>query len=176
MKMESKWYTIRVATNKERFVNEKLKQDYARRGLSIETFLPMEKSYFLKSGKKAFRDKIIYPGYLFVSSENLEILQETLRLIPGNAGILKSRTGEPAVLKKSEVEKMIMDSEKAATIDLQAFTLGEIVSIIGGPFDKFKGTIEEINKEKSKVKVNVSIFGRATPVDLTMEQIQKIID
>lgn len=176
MKMESKWYTIRVATNKERFVNEKLKQDYARRGLKIETLLPIEKSYFLKAGKKAFRDKIIYPGYIFVSSENLEILQETLRLIPGNSGILKSRTGEPATLKQSEVEKMIADTERAATLDLHSFTMGEIVSIIGGPFDKFKGTIEEINKEKSKVKVNVSIFGRATPVDLTMEQIQKIID
>lgn len=174
--MESKWYTIRVATNKERFVNEKLKQDYARRGLKIETLLPIEKSYFLKAGKKAFRDKIIYPGYIFVSSENLEILQETLRLIPGNSGILKSRTGEPATLKQSEVEKMIADTERAATLDLHSFTMGEIVSIIGGPFDKFKGTIEEINKEKSKVKVNVSIFGRATPVDLTMEQIQKIID
>lgn len=176
MKMESKWYTIRVATNKERFINEKLKQDYIRRGLTIETLLPIEKSYFLKAGKKAFRDKIIYPGYLFVTTENLEVLQETLRLIPGNAGILKSRTGEPAVLKQSEVDKMITDAEKAATIDLQSFTLGEIVSIIGGPFDKFQGTIEEINKEKSKVKVNVSIFGRPTPVDLTMEQIQKIID
>lgn len=176
MKMETKWYTIRVATNKERFVNEKIKQDYARRGLKIETLLPIEKSYFLKAGKKAFRDKIIYPGYIFVSSDNLEILQETLRLIPGNSGILKSRTGEPAILKQSEVEKMIADTERAATIDLQSFTMGEIVSIIGGPFDKFRGTIEEINKEKSKVKVNVSIFGRATPVDLTMEQIQKIID
>ena len=174
--METKWYTIRVATNKERFVNEKIKQDYARRGLKIETLLPIEKSYFLKAGKKAFRDKIIYPGYIFVRSDNLEILQETLRLIPGNSGILKSRTGEPAILKQSEVEKMIADTERAATIDLQSFTMGEIVSIIGGPFDKFRGTIEEINKEKSKVKVNVSIFGRATPVDLTMEQIQKIID
>jgi transcriptional antiterminator NusG len=174
--MQSKWYTVRVATNKERFLNEKLKQDYNRRGLNIQTLIPMEKSYFLKAGKKAFRDKIIYPGYVFVSVDNLEVLQETLRLIPGNAGILRSRTGEPALLKQHEIEKMLSDVEKASTIDLQAFTLGEIVAIIGGPFDNFKGTIEEINKEKSKVKVNVSIFGRATPVDLTMDQIQKIID
>jgi len=171
--MESKWYTVRVATNKERFVNEKINQEYSRRGLRISTLLPIEKILFLKNGKKAFRDKVVYPGYVFVNSENLEVLQDCLRLIPGNSGILKNRSGEPAVLKQEEVDKMITDIEKAETIDLKQFTLGEVISIIGGPFDAFKGTIEEINKDKSKVRVNVSIFGRKTPVDLNMDQIQK---
>ena len=174
--MNSKWYTIRVATNKERFVNEKINQEYTRRGLPISTLVPMEKSIFTKNGKKAFRDKIIYPGYVFVKSENLEILQECLRLIPGNAGILKNRSGEAAILKEAEVEKMIVDSLKAQSIDTESFRVEELVSIVGGPFDTFKGEIEEINPEKGKVKVIVSIFGRPTPVDLNMDQIQKILD
>lgn len=174
--MESKWYTVRVTTNKERFVNEKIKQEYYRRGFDIETLVPIEKSYFLKNGKKAYRDKVVYPGYVFVNTNNLDTLQEALRLIPNNTGILKSRSGEPAILKSEEVKKMMLESEKAASLELSKFTLGEMISIIGGPFNEFKATIEEINNEKSKVKVSVSIFGRKTPVDLNMDQIQKIID
>lgn len=174
--MESKWFTVRVATNKERFVNEKLTQEYSRRGIPISSLLPIEKTVITKNGKKNFRDKIIYPGYIFVKSDNLEILQDCLKMIPGNAGILKSRTGEPSVLKQSEVDKMMVDIEKNETLDLQTYVIGEMVSIIGGPFDSFKGVIEELNKDKSKVKVNVSIFGRNTPVDLNMDQIQKIIE
>lgn len=170
-----KWYTIRVATNKERFINEKLTQEFRRRDLDLQTLLPIEKTFFLKNGKKAFRDKIIYPGYLFVKARNVETLQDCLKMIPGNAGILKNRNGEPAIIKEAEVQKMMTDNEKAASLDHNQFTIDEIVAIIGGPFDKFQGTIEEINQEKSKVKVNVSIFGRKTPVDLTMDQIQKII-
>lgn len=173
--MEGKWYTVRVATNKEKFVNEKITQECSRREFEIKTLLPIEKIFFLKSGKKAYRDKIVYPGYLFIKTRNLETLQDCLKMVPGNAGILKNRQGEPAILKEEEVQKMTIDAEKAATIDHNTFIVDELVSIIGGPFDKFQGTIEEINKEKAKVKVNVSIFGRKTPVDLTMEQIQKIL-
>lgn len=173
--MEAKWYTVRVATNKERFVNEKITQEFGRRDVGFQTLLPIEKTFFLKAGKKSFRDKVIYPGYLFVKANNLEILQDCLKMVPGNAGILKNRHGEPAVLKEQEVQKMIVDNEKAATIDHNTFVVDEIVSIIGGPFDKFQGTIEEINQDKSKVKVNVSIFGRPTPVDLSLDQIQKVL-
>ena len=174
--MNSKWYTVRVATNKERFINDKINQEYSRRGEVISTLLPIEKNLSVKSGKRVLRDKIVYPGYIFVKSDNLETLQECLRLIPGNSGILKSRTGEPATLKQEEVDKMITDIQKSIETGLKDFTVGEVISITAGPFESFKATIEEINKEKSKIKVNVSIFGRKTPVDLNMDQIERIVD
>jgi len=175
--MESKWYTLRVQSNREKFVSERLKAEYGRQGVDVNTLVPMEKYFYLKNGKKAFRDKVMFPGYVFVQSDSQDSLQETLKLIPGNSGLLRNKSGEPAVLKQHEVEKMMADNEMNMSVDQHnTFILGETVSILGGPFDKFKGTVEEINKEKSKVKVHVMIFGRATPVDLNIDQIQKLQD
>jgi transcriptional antiterminator NusG len=174
--MEAKWYTVKVQPNRERSIADRVKIEMEKAGTYVNPLVPMEKVYFAKNGKKAHREKVIYPGYIFIESDNFSVLQEVLKYIPGNTGILRSKTGEPSLLKKSEVDKMIADNESKASVDLNAFTVGEIVSIIGGPFDKFKGTIEEVNKEKNKVKVNVLIFGRPTPVDLQMDQVQKVID
>lgn len=173
--MESKWYTVRVQSNREKFVSEKIKAEYARMGVDLNVLVPMEKQFFLKAGKKAYRDKVTYPGYIFIKSDNQDLLQDTLRLIPGNTGLLKNKSGEPAVLKQIEIDKMLSDDEvnKSATPS-NTFLVGETVKILGGPFDSFKGKVEEINKEKSKVKVHVSIFGRITPVDLNLDQIDKI--
>lgn len=176
MEVKSKWYTIKVQPNREKSVADRIKLEMDKAGSFSNPLVPTERIYFAKNGKKAHREKVIYPGYIFVESDNISMLQEVLKYIPGNTGILKSKTGEPSLLKKSEVEKMIADNESKVSIDLNNFVVGETVSIIGGPFDKFKGTIEEVNKEKNKVKVNVLIFGRPTPVDLQMEQIQKVIE
>lgn len=176
--MQSKWYTVRVQSNRERFVSEKIKSEYSRRGEQINVLVPTEKQFFLnKSGKKAFKDKVMFPGYIFVESSNCDSLQEALKMIPGNAGLLRNRGGDPAILKPEEVGKMIADDEMGRNADLSnTFILGETVTILGGPFNGFRGTVEELNNEKSKVKVHVMIFGRATPVDLTMDQIQKAAD
>lgn len=173
--MENKWYTVRVQSNREKFVSEKIKAEFTRRGEDIRVLVPTEKQFYLKGGKKAFKDRTMFPGYIFVESGNRDRLQEALKMIPGNTGLLRDRAGEPAVLKPHEVEKMMSDEEVSRTLDVNnTFLLGETVKILGGPFDGFKGTVEELQPEKSKVKVHVSIFGRPTPVDLTMDQIQKV--
>ena len=119
----------------------------------------------------------MYPGYIFVETASLAVLQEALKLVSNNSGILKSKTGEPSFLRQEEIDKMINDANKPEIdIDLLNFVVGENVKITGGPFDNFKGEIEEVNKEKGKVKVNVLIFGRSTPVDLQIDQIEKIIE
>ncbi len=175
--MKSKWYTVRVQSNREKFVSEKIKAEYARNGLELNVLVPTEKQFYLKNGKKAFKDRIMFPGYVFVESDNQDRLQETLKLIPGNTGLLRDKGGVPAILKQHEVEKMMSDNEHNKTIDQNnTFIIGETVSIIGGPFDNFRGTVEDINAERSKVKVHVMIFGRATPVDLNTDQIQKLQD
>jgi len=173
--MQSKWYTVRVQSNREKFVGEKIRAEYTRQGESINVLVPTEKQFYLKNGKKAFKDRVMFPGYIFVESSNCDRLQETLKMIPGNTGLLRNKSGEYAVLKQHEIEKMITEDENNKTVDVNnTYILGEMVKILGGPFDGFKGTVEEINPEKSKVKVHVSIFGRATPVDLTTDQIQKV--
>jgi transcriptional antiterminator NusG len=173
--MESKWYTVRVQSNRERFVSEKIKMEYSRNGEDINVLVPTEKQFYLKNGKKAFKDRVMFPGYIFVESANTERLQEALKVIPGNTGLLKNKSGEFAVLKQHEIDKMVTDDEHNKSVDLSnTFILGEVVKILGGPFDGFRGSVEEIHPDKSKVKVHVSIFGRATPVDLNMDQIVKL--
>jgi transcription termination/antitermination protein NusG len=175
--MESKWYTVKVVSNREKEISEKLKYEVQRSGLTIKTLLPTERIYFAKNGKKTHREKVIYPGYIFVESESLAILQDVLKLIPGNSGILRSKTGEPSFLRKEEIDKMLNETENPkSVINMTNFVIGETIMIVGGPFDKFKGDIEEINKDKGKVKVNVLIFGRSTRVDLNIEQIEKVIE
>lgn len=177
--METKWYTVKVQSNREKIISERVKSEMNRNGLEVNVIVPIEKQYFAKNGKKAHRDRIMYPGYIFIESSNLGPLQEALKMVPGSSGILKSKTtGEPSTLSKREIDKMLFDSNKpeATDIDLYNFIVGEDVMIVGGPFDKFKGTIDTINKERGKVSVSVPIFGRVTPVDLSLDQIEKILE
>jgi len=177
MESKTKWYTVKVMSNRERIVSERLKSEMDRNEVESKVIVPMEKVYFAKNGKKAHRDKIMYPGYIFVETASLAVLQEALKLVSNNSGILKSKTGEPSFLRQDEIDKMINDANKPEVdIDFLNFVVGETVRINGGPFDNFKGEVEEINKEKGKVKVNVLIFGRSTPVDLQIDQIEKIIE
>ena len=175
--MESKWYTIKVQSNREKSILERLRTEAARDVVELVSIIPTERVFFSRDGKKAHRDKITYPGYIFIESDNLGYLQELLKKVPGTSGVLKDKSGNISLLRKSEVDKMMADSLKPeVNIDLNTFVIGEKVMIIGGPFDKFKGSIDELNKEKGKVKVSVSIFGRITPVDLQYDQIEKIIN
>jgi len=177
--METKWYTVKVQSNREKIISERVKAEMTRNGLMVNVIVPIEKQYFVKNGKKAHREKIMYPGYIFVESSNLGPLQEALKLVSGSSGILKSKTtGEPSTLSKKEIDKMLFDSNKpeALDVDLYNFIVGEDVMIVGGPFDKFRGTIDDLNKEKGKVRVSVPIFGRITPVDLHLDQIEKILE
>lgn len=175
--METKWYTVKVQSNREKSISEKIKFEMERSGSTSNTLVPTERQYFAKNGKKAHREKIIYPGYIFVETESMSSLQEAIKMVPGSTGILKSKSGEPSLLKKEELEKLLtLSNIKEDEFDPYNFVVGEIVTIIGGPFNDFKGTIDEINKEKKKVRVSVMIFGRATPVDLQLDQITKILD
>ena len=163
-------------SNIERSLSERIKTEMVRNQVQGDIFLPTERIYFAKNGKRVHREKIMYPGYIFIETDNLSVLQDILKSVPGASGILKSKSGEPTFLKESELQQVKKDSNRIdEPIDLFNYVIGESVDIIGGPFDKFKGIIDEINREKNKVKLNVLIFGRPTPVDLSMEQIQKIV-
>ena len=175
--METKIYTVKVQSQREKSISERLKTEMERGQVEGNIFVPTERVYFARNGKKAYREKTMYPGYVFVETTNLSLLQDVLKLVPGNTGILKTRSGDVSFMKKEEINKIKFDSTKIEEeVDLYNFIIGETVQIIGGPFDKFRGTIEEINKEKGKVKLTVLIFGRATMVDLQLDQIEKILE
>ena len=175
--MDSKWYTVKVQPNRERTVSDRIKIEMTKKEMSINILVPIQKEYYAKNGKKTFKEKIMYPGYIFIESSNIATLQDILRNTPGTSGILKDKNGIPSQLRQSELDKMLEVSIETAKVeDVLNFVVGEQIQIISGPFDKFKGIIEEYNKDKSKVKVSVLIFGRSTMVDLTTEQITKVVD
>jgi transcriptional antiterminator NusG len=132
----------------------------------------MEKSFYVKGGKKVKREKVLYPGYIFIETSAIGELKYFLKGCNGATGFLTNKSGEIKPLSLLEVNKMIGQQEEAEEVELEnPFVAGEDVKITDGPFDSMIGTIESISGQK--VKVVVSIFGRKTPVELDMMQIDK---
>lgn len=171
------WYTVKVQSNRERSVSEKLKIDIEKEGVkNIKNILvPMEKHYFVKEGKTLNTDKIIYPGYIFIEVDGIGELQYLLRGINGNSGLLKDRAGNPIPISKSEIDRMVGIVEEKGKVDNTQFAVDEIVNIKSGPFSGFKATVVQIY-DSVKIKLSVSIFGRATYMDMEITQIGKMDD
>lgn len=171
-----KWYVVRAQANRERSVSERLIKESEKGDLMGKlgrVIVPIEKSSYLKNGKKMTKDKVLFPGYIFVETNAIGELKFHLKGLSGATGFLTNRTGEIQSLTQKEVEQMLnqkLEVEKEPTEP--QYMIGEEVKIIDGPFNGFVAHIDEI-KEK-KVKLSVLIFGRKTPVDLDILQITKV--
>ncbi len=172
---EYKWYPIRVVTGKERKTKELLETELKIEGMDKwvrSVMIPMEKEYKMKDGKKVGKEKMIFPGYLLVEAILTGEAVRTIKNCNGVAGFTTDgKNGSPIPLRKAEVDNMLGRIEE--THNAENYIIGEIVKIIDGPFNTFKGSITEYSNEKRRLKVDVIIFGRNTPVDLTFEQIEK---
>jgi len=175
--MDTKWYTLRVQTNKERVVSNKIQIEMNKQDIYCNTLIPIEKFFYVKNGKQLHKDKMIYPGYLFIETNNLDELRNTIRNISGHSGLLKDRQGVFLTLKDSEIQKMTQDmvlEKEKEKIDYFSFSIGEEINIKTGIFTDFKGLVEEVFKEKEKLVVSVPIFGKRTNIDLDFVQVEKI--
>lgn len=138
-----------------------------------KVLVPIENSYYMKDGKKVKREKVMFPGYIFVESSHPSELKEFLKSVNGASGFLTSISGEIQALSEREVNRMLGIQEESKQKDIiNPYMIDEEVLIIDGPFNSMKGTIDEIVDEK--VKISVSIFGRKTPIELNVFQISKI--
>lgn len=173
--LKSKWYTVRVATNRERSVKERLQKEKDKNGHRIDQIvLPIEKAQFLRNGKKILREQILYPGYIFIQTSAPGEIKHLLKEVDGATGFLTDRSGNIIPLSQREIDQMLLQEEKSIEKALKnPFSVGEEVKVVDGPFSSFVGVITEINEEKNKVKLDVMIFGRKTPVDLNLLQIAK---
>lgn len=171
----NKWYIVRSQSNREKSVSEKILNESQKGDLTgkvSQVIVPSENSYYMKNGKKVKREKIMFPGYIFVESSAPAELKEYLKGVNGASGFLTSRSGEIQALSEVEVKRMLGIQEEAKTKDIvNPFIVSQEVQIIDGPFATFKAIIEELNGEK--VKLSVSIFGRKTPIELNIYQIVK---
>jgi|SRR5688572_11474818 transcription termination/antitermination protein NusG len=176
--MSKEWYVLRVASGREESVREGLLKKIQLAGLQdyIPTVLvPTERVSEIKGGKKRFKERKLYPGYIIVE---MDLTDDVWYLIKDTNGIgdFVGSFQKPTPLQPSEVEKILntlkaKDEAPEVKIDLEP---GERVKIKEGPFENFDGTVDEVFRGKGQVRVIVTIFGRATPVDLEYWQVEKI--
>lgn len=184
---ETKWYVLRVVSGKERKVKEYLDKDIIRNGwdkLILQVFLPVEKVYKVQNGKKVMRERNFYPGYVMIEVIDGKLTDEIVQHLSNISNVMhfltdgKGSKGNIISLRKAEVNKMLGKVDEMADAGgmtmSEPFIVGETIKIIDGPFNDFNGVIEEVTDEKKKLKVQVKIFGRATPVELNYMQVEKI--
>lgn len=170
------WFTVRVLSGKEKKIRDALLQDVGRDDLlgEIEEILvPSENVVEMRSGKKVVKNKVFYPGYILIKMELNQKTRHFVENIPGIISFVGPR-GEPEPLKTDEVKRILGEVETKDGREILAakFRIGDAVKITDGPFIDFSGFVQEVGKEKQKVKVTVSIFGRPTPVELDFLQVE----
>jgi transcription termination/antitermination protein NusG len=170
-----KWYAIHVLSGHENKIKAYLENEIVHLNLTdrVEKILvPSEEITEMKEGKRKVRTKIMFPGYMLL---RMVYDKETRHLILNTPGVTNfvGNKGEPAALKNDEAERILGKTEGAPKDRSKVpFHVGDPIKVIDGPFTDFTGFVEEVNEEKSKVKVLVSIFGRSTPVELDFLQIE----
>ena len=172
--IDKKWYTVKVQNNRENSVSDKLKTEMIRDfNEDVNVLIPTKTVSSIKAGKIKHKQQVMYPGYIFVETASVDKVLHFVKVINGMSGVLKDPQGNPIVMRRSEIEKMTGIIEEVNRNSKDLFVLGEEVTVINGPFSTFRGKIQSIDFEKDKIKLEVSIFGRVTIVDLTLADISK---
>ena len=172
--IDKKWYTVKVQNNRENSVSDKLKTEMIRDfNEDVNVLIPTKTVSSVKAGKIKHKQQVMYPGYIFVETASVDKVLHFVKVINGMSGVLKDPQGNPIIMRRSEIEKMAGIIEEVNRNSKDLFVLGEEVTVINGPFSTFRGKIQSIDYEKDKIKLEVSIFGRATIVDLTLADISK---
>ena len=170
--LEPKWYVVHTYSGYENKVKKDLENTIKNRELEeyfFDIIVPMEEQIEIKDGKKKTNLKKVFPGYVLVKMIVTEETWYIVRNTRGVTGFVGSGT-DPIPLTDEEIRNMGFE-ESAINVD---YELNEQVEIMNGAFEGFVGNVQEINKEKHKVKVLVSMFGRETPVEVEFSQVRKI--
>ena len=170
-KIEPKWYVVHTYSGYENKVKTDLEKTIKNRELEDFFFnivVPMEEQVEIKDGKRKANLKKVFPGYVLIKMIVTEESWYIVRNTRGVTGFVGSGT-DPIPLTDTEIRNMGFD-EVPVNVDYEE---GDTVQVVNGPLEGFVGTVQEITKEKQKVKVLVSMFGRETPVELEFSQVQK---
>jgi transcription termination/antitermination protein NusG len=174
-----RWYVVHAYSGMEKAVERNLRERIDRAGMQDKfgrILVPTEEVVELKNGKKSVTERRFYPGYVLVE---MDMADDTWHLVKHTSkvtGFVGGARNRPAPISPAEVAKIVNQMQEG--IDKPKpkveWTVGELVRVKDGPFTDFNGAIEDVNYEKSKVKVSVTIFGRATGVELDFAQVEKI--
>jgi transcription termination/antitermination protein NusG len=177
--MTKRWYVVHAYSGMEKSVAKAIQERINRLGMQDkfgEILVPIEEVVEMRSGQKATSERRFFPGYVFVE---MEMTDESWHLIKNTAkvtGFVGGSGNRPAPISDKEIEKIKTQMQEGAEKPKPKvlFEVGEMVRVKEGPFTDFNGNVEEVNYEKSRVRVSVTIFGRATPVELEFGQVEKV--
>src|SRR5512145_161506 len=174
-----RWYVVHAYSGMEKAVERNLRERIDRSGMQEKfgrILVPMEEVVELKNGKKSVTERRFFPGYVLVE---MEMADETWHLVKHTSkvtGFVGGAKNRPAPISEAEVMKIVNQMQEGVEKPRPKveWSVGELVRVKEGPFTDFNGAIEDVNYDKSKVRVSVTIFGRATPVELDFSQVEKV--
>ena len=177
--IKKQWYVVHAFSGMEKTVSRNLEERVRQAGMA-ESFgrilVPVEEVVEIRKGQKAISERRFFPGYVLVE---MEMNEQTWHLVKNTdkvTGFVGGKSSRPSPISDKEVAK-IMDQMKEGVEKPKPkvlFEVGEIVRVKEGPFTDFNGNVEEVNYEKNKIRVSVTIFGRSTPVELDFGQVEKL--
>ena len=176
--MTMKWYVIQAYSGFEQQVMRSLQERIERSGLQDkfgEILVPTEEVVEMRDGKKRKSDRKFFPGYVLVQMEMDDDTWHLVKESPKVLGFIGGRADRPAPISESEANAILQRVEEGVDQPKPKvlFEPGEVVRVTDGPFADFNGVVEEVNYEKSRLRVSVLIFGRSTPVELEFGQVEK---
>lgn len=174
-----RWYVVHAYSGMEKAVERNLRERIERAGMQDKfgrILVPTEEVVELKNGKKTVTERRFFPGYVLVE---MDMVDDTWHLVKHTSkvtGFVGAGRNRPAPISEAEVMKIVNQMKEGVDKPRPKveWTVGELVRVKEGPFTDFNGAVEEVNYEKSKVKVSVTIFGRATGVELDFAQVEKV--
>jgi transcriptional antiterminator NusG len=176
--MTKRWYAVQAYSGYEKIVQKGLLERIEISNIKDQfgdVLVPVEEVVELKAGQKTISERRLYPGYVLVQMDMNDDTWHLVRSTPKVTAFIGGSALKPTPIKDKEVELILrrMDDSKVNPTQKLTFEVGESIRVIDGPFKDFSGSVQEINYEKNKLRVEVVIFGRATPVELDFGQIQK---
>ena len=177
--LSKKWYVVHVYSGFEKKIAEQIRQQAAQKGLADQIddiLVPTEQVTEVRRGKKEDTERKFFPGYVLLKMHMSDDSWHLVRDTPKVTGFLGNRN-KPTPISEAEALRIVQQVTEGADKPRRPavqYEVGEQIRVADGPFTSFMGTVEEVDEEKNRVRVSVSIFGRSTPVDLEYNQVEKV--